>query len=440
MRLKFLSVAMGLTALASLSVAQMTHAANLSEIHQMALENDAEYAAAKQAYLAGIEALPQGKALLRPTVSLTAAAYRNHLDPTPGASSDYNNHTYSLRLTQPLYRKQNLEEYEQSKLATLFAEQQFSLATQELALRVARGYFDVLLAQDNLAAAEAQKQALYEQLAQARKSFEVGAATIVDAHEAQARYDVARSQEIAALNDLEVRRSALEKIIGRPVPTLDEVLPGKPMDLPVPNEIAAWVKQAAENSLAVHSAQTALESAQREVGKQKGGHHPTLDLVASYTGRGATNSSATSPDSKAGVLGLEFNLPLYQGGATSSLVRQALANQEKARHDLETARRDSVQAARESFLGVVSGDAQVQALEAALISSQSQLKSTKLGLEVGVRTRVDLINAQQQLDSTQRGIASARYQTLLAGLQLKAAAGTLSVEDLKALDAWLKKP
>lgn len=412
------------------------NAANLSEIHQLARDNDAIYAAAKEAYRAGQEALPQGKALLRPTISLSGYLRQNDTETSTPSSANYSSRGYGLSLTQPIYRKQNLESYEQAKLAVLLAEQQLSLADQDLVLRVAQAYFDVLLAQDNLSSAQAQKQAFAEQLAQARKSFEVGAATIVDTHEAQARYDLATSQEIAAGNDLEVKRRALERLIAREAPELDRLKDATRIPLPTPNAMDAWVKQAQENNLAVLTSQTALETARREVERQRGGHYPNLDLVASYSD--SRKSNLGTLDSKTGVVGLELNLPLYQGGAVSSRVRQAIANQEKARYDLDNARRQSTLSARQAFLGVVSGDAQVKALEQALVSSESQLKSTKLGLEVGVRTRVDVLNAQQLVYSTQRDLASARYQTLLAGLQLKAAAGTLGVDDLKALDALLK--
>jgi outer membrane protein len=200
----------------------------------------------------------------------------------------------------------------------------------------------------------------------------------------------------------------------------------------------AWVKQAEDNSLAVLTGQTALESARREVDRQRGGHYPNLDLTASYSDNRNASTGLVTTNTQSAVLGLELGWVLYQGGAVSSRVRQAIANQEKARYDLDNARRESTLNARQAFLGVVSGDAQVKALEQALVSSESQLKSTKLGLEVGVRTRVDVLNAQQLVYSTQRDLASARYQTLLAGLQLKAAAGTLGMDDLRALDALLK--
>jgi outer membrane protein len=424
--------------LATLLLAPPAWAANasLSAVYQLARANDAEYAAAQESFKAGQEKIPQGRAGLLPTVNLSANARYNESHVSTLPSKDYNSSAVALTLTQPIYRKQNLAAYEQAKVQALLAEQQLKLAEQKLLLAVAKAYFDVLQAQDVLATAQAQKQAYAEQLAQARKSFEVGAATITDTHEAQARYDLTTAQEIAARNDLEVKRRVLEKFINSESPELARLGDGIKLSKPEPNNMDAWIKQAEEDGLLVHLNQSAVELARREVERQRGGHLPTLDLSASYSD--SRNPSSTIPSSRSGAVGLEFGWLLYQGGAVDSRVREAVALQEKARHDLDSARRQSRLDARQGFLGVLSGDAQVTALEQALVSSEAQLKSTKLGLEVGVRTRVDVLNAQQQLFTTKRDLAAARYQTLLAGLQLKAAAGSLKEEDLKAVDALLK--
>ncbi len=426
MRLKLL-VTLCATALASSGVL----GANLNDIYQLARANDAEFASAQASYRAGMEKLPQGKALLRPSIGFSANLRENDTD----SAGSYGSHQYGLSLSQPLFRKQNLETYEQTKLQVQQAEQTLKVAEQNLQLRVAQAYFAVLQAQDVLATAQAQKQAFAEQLAQARKSFEVGVVTITDTHEAQARYDLTNAQEIAAQNDLEVKRRSLEKYINSESPELARLSEAARLALPEPNNMDAWVKQAESDSLLVALSQIAQEVARREVSKQKGGHLPTLDLAASYGGnRNATLTGST----KAGYIGLEFALPLYQGGATESRVRESIALQDKARSDLDNARRQARLDARQGFLGVISGEAQAKALEQALVSSEAQLRSTKLGLEVGVRTRVDVLNSQQQLYSTRRDLAAARYQTLVAGLQLKAAAGILNEDDLKAVDTLLK--
>ena len=416
--------------------------ANLGAVYQLARDNDAKLAAAREAQKAGQEKIPQGRAGLLPAINLSANARRTDPESSAAGANNnaYNSRGFSLSLVQPIYRKQNLETYEQAKLQATLSDQELRLAEQDLILRTASAYFDVLQAQDALATAQAQKQAFTEQLAQARKSFEVGAATITDTHEAQARFDLTVAQEIAAQNDLEVKRRSLEKIINQEAPKLAQLFDVAKMPLPEPANMDAWVKQAEEGSLSVVLNQTGLEVARREVERQRGGHWPTLDLSASYSdNRNATVGASTGVNTKSAVLGVELGWVLYQGGAIDARVREAVANQEKARFDLEDARRQARLDARQGFLGVLSGDAQVRALEQALVSSEAQLKSTKLGLEVGVRTRVDVLNAQQQVFTTRRDLSAARYKTLLAGLQLKGAAGTLSEEDIKALDALLKE-
>jgi len=412
--------------------------ANLGGIYQLAREKDSRLAAAREARRASQEKIPQGKAGLLPTLNL-AANLRQNDTRTTLSSNDYASRGLSLSLVQPIYRKQNLESYEQAKLQALLGDQQLRLAEQELLLRTATAYFDVLQAQDTLATAQAQKAAYAEQLAQARKSFEVGAATITDTHEAQARFDLTVAQEIAALNDLEVKRRALEKIISQESPSLARLAEGVKMPLPEPASMEAWVKQAEEGGLGVVLNQSGFELARREVERQRGGHLPTLDLSASYANNHNAALGGGTTNSRSGIIGFELGWVLYQGGGIDSRVREAVANQEKARFDLDEARRQARMEARQGFLGVLSGDAQVKALEQAMVSSEAQLKSTKLGLEVGVRTRVDVLNAQQQVFTTRRDLAAARYKTLLAGLQLKAAAGALGENDLNALDALLRE-
>ncbi len=417
-------------------------AENLSEIYRLALANDPVYAAAREAYRASQEKLPQARATLLPSLGLSAFARNTDIEVSGASTSNTSNqpYGYGLSLTQPIYRKQNLETLAQARLMVTQAEQQLRQAEQQLLLRVAQAYFDVLLAQDNLATAQAQKQAFAEQLAQARKAFEVGAATIVDSHEAQARYDLALAQEIAAANELEVKRRALERLINREMPRLATLKTPAALPTPNPAAIEAWVRQAEEQGLGVLLNQSALEIARREVERQRGGHYPTLDLTAQYTDtrRTSTLPGTGTINQRNGTIGVEFNLPLYQGGGTDARVREAAANLERARFELDNARREAALQARQAYLGVVSGEARAKAMEQALVSNEAQLRSTKLGLEVGVRTRVDVLNAEQQRFTTLRDLAAARYQVLLAGLQLKAAAGQLGEDDLKAIDALLK--
>ena len=420
-------------------------AADLLEVYREAVVRDAQYASAKAAYSAAQEKLPQGRAGLLPSVSLSANSTYNDRDfqsrGAPGTpSAQFNSNAVSVTATQPLYRKQNFVVYEQSKLQVAQAETQFRSAGQDLILRVAQAYFDVLLAENNVQLAAAQKAAIAEQLAQAKRNFEVGTATITDTHEAQARFDLLAAQEIAAINDLEIRRRALEQITGRPTATLKPVGEKLGLKLPEPNAMDSWVEAASANSPQVAVQQTALDIAAQEVERNRGGHYPTIDLVATYsdTGQGAGTFGGSGFDVTTKSLGLQLALPLYQGGGQQSRVREALANQDKAREDLENTRRSVALVTRQAFLGVTSGIAQVKALEQALTSTQSQVDSTKLGQEVGVRTGVDVLNAQQQLYSARRDLYSARYNYLLSHLRLKAAAGTLAEEDLKAVNDTLR--
>jgi outer membrane protein len=425
----------------------LARAADLVEIYRDAQSQDAAFASAQAAYRAAQEKLPQGRALLLPTVNLGANTTYNDVDTTyrsPSAgltsgSRSYNSSGYTLSLNQPLYRKQNFAQYQESKSFVAQAEAQFAIARQDLVLRVAQAYFDVLLAQDNVALSGAQKSAISEQLAQAKRNFEVGTATITDTHEAQARFDLTTAQEIAAQNDLEVKRSVLQRIVSKPPEKLSPLGEKLPLKLPEPNDMEQWVANAEQQNLQLRVQRAALDIAAQEVERNRGGRYPTLDLVASYSDNSAGGGSFGGVDSNSTAIGLQLNLPVYAGGALTSRVREAMANQEKARQDAEDARRQVDLQTRQSFLGVKSGAAQVKALEQALVSNQSSLDSTRLGLEVGVRTGVDVLNAQQQLYSARRDLAQARYNYILSQLRLRAAVGTLGEPDLAQVNEWLAR-
>ena len=411
-------------------------AANLVDIYGEAKQQDAAFASARAAYQAGLEKLPQGLSQLLPTVSLGANVTSNDVS-SPSASRQYGSQGYSLSLSQPIYRKQNLTQYEQAKTQVGVAEAQLAVARQDLIMRVAQAYFDVLLAQDNVQLAGAQKTAIAEQLEQAKRNFEVGISTITDTHEAQARFDLATAQEIAAKNDLEIKKRALQQIIGR-IPESLNALSGKlALKQPEPNDMAKWVEAAEQQNLQLQIQRASQEIANLEVEKNRAGHHPTVDLVASY-GESNNPSYLLSGTTTSQSVGVQFNLPLYQGGLVNSRIREAVANQEKARQDVEQTRRQVALQSNQAFLGVTNGVAQVKALEQALVSSQSMLESTRIGQEVGVRTSVDVLNAQQQLFSAKRDLSQARYNTLLNQIRLKLATGTLGEEDVQQINQWLE--
>lgn len=422
-------------------------AADLVEMFRLAQDADTVYGAARSTWTAAQEKIPQGRAGLLPQAQVTASTQYNDRnlqfrDPrSAGAVQQFNSNVVTLSITQPIYRRQNQVVFAQAQTQVEQADSQFAQAAQDLMLRVSQAYFDTLLAHDQVAFAQAQKEAIGQQLEQAKRNFEVGTATITDTHEAQARYDLTTSTEIAARNDLEIKQRTLEQIIGRVAPPLAPLGPGFTLVNPEPANVDAWVKESGQNNLQVRVAEASLAFANQEIERNRGGHYPTLDAVASYSdaGTGAGQLTGLGNDQKSTVIGLQLAVPIFQGGLTNSRIREALANADRARQDLENARRTAQLNVRQSFLGVTNGLAQVRALEAALVSSQSSLDSTRLGQEVGVRTQVDVLNAQQQLFSARRDLAQARYNYILSLLRLKAAVGRLAVDDVAAINQWLNR-
>ncbi len=420
-------------------------AQDLQQVYRDAKSYDAQYASARYALQAGLEKLPQGRALVLPSLNLSASTNNQRIDShsqTVGVSDfvrDARSYGYALSFSQPLYRPQNNASYDQAEYQVKQAEAVFGQASQDLILRVAQAYFDVLAAQDTLALVRAQKAAISEQLAQAKRNFEVGTATITDTHEAQARFDLAVAQEISAQNDLDAKYRALQQITGKEYGALKPLRVEVKLSSPEPNRMATWVDLSEKQSYPVLIQDAARAIAALEAKKQSAGHLPTLDLVASYgyTDQSASAIAAAASTFTSTSFGLQFALPLYQGGAINSRVREAAANLQKATEDLENARRGSALSTRQSYLAVINGIAQIAALEQALISSQSALDSNKLGYEVGVRINIDVLNAQQQLFSTRRDLAVARYNTITNHLRLKSAAGALREDDLEEVNRAL---
>jgi outer membrane protein len=424
-------------------------AEDLIQIYRDAVANDPTLAQARATWDATQEALPQARAGLLPAVTLQGNANRQnfheklHTDPNISFSTTFSQYNYTVSASQPLFRKQNLVAYDQAKQTVGQSDYTLGSAQQDLIVRVAQAYFDVLLAQFTIELTESQKAAVSENLAQAKRNFEVGTATITDTNDAQAKYDQIVAQELSAQNDLDNKIAALRAIIGRQPKDLKRVGGRYEPQLPTPNAIDAWVEMGLRDNLQVRVAQSNYDIAQLEVDRQRAGHYPTLDLVASfnqgYAGASAT-TSLTAPaayDQRLGVVGLQLNVPLYLGGSIDSKVRQAVANLEGARQNLEAARRSAQLSTQTAFTGVTSGFAQIKALEQALVSAQVSYDSTKVGLEVGVRTNLDVLNQQQQVYQTRFNLAQAYYNFLISSLRLKQAVGTLTEGDLEQINRRL---
>ena len=421
-------------------------AQSLLEVYRDARNYDAQFASARYALQAGLEKLPQGRALILPTLNLVANTLGSRFDANshndaviPSFKRDFTQTGFTLTLTQPVYRPQNWLQYEQGELQVRQAEAVFGQAAQDLIVRVAQAFFDVLAAQDTLALVRAQKAAISEQLAQAKRNFEVGTATITDTHEAQARYDLTAAQEIQAQNDVDTKIRALQQLTGKEYSTLKGLRPDIKLSPPNPNNMQNWVDISERSSYPVLIQEAGTRIADLEAKRTRAAHLPTVDFVASQFMQTQSGSAVAGvgSDLSQSTISLQLAVPLYAGGSLTSREREAAANYEKARQDLENARRSSALSTRQFFLLVANGIAAVGALEQALVSSQSALDSNKLGYEVGVRINIDVLNAQQQLFSTRRDLAVARYNTITNHLRLKSAVGSLSESDIEEVNRAL---
>ena len=418
---------------------------SLLDIYHQALAHDPTLASALSANKAAQEIIEQGKALYRPTVNFSADANttQSHIrylsgTPPPGSSS-FENLKVTIEARQPIYRKQNLVEMDQAITQVSLADKQYHLSQQDLILRSTQAYFDVLIAQDKIGLINAQKAAILSQLDQAKATFEVGTATITDVNEAQARYDLIIAQGIAAVNEFEIAKRSVEAITGE-LPTKLATVKADIQVTQLSQTMQDWQKVGLQNNLNIQIQQDALKLAEQEVERANAGHLPTLDAVASVGdsyANGSPSVFSTGNDLKSATIGLQLQIPLYAGGAITSKARQAVLNKQKAQDDVDIARRNTDLETQRAYLNLGTTIAQVKALEQALTSSQSQLDSTKLGYEVGVRTSVDVLNAQQQLFSAKRDLLQARYNYLVNIIRLKAASGLVSEPDLQDINQQL---
>lgn len=440
-----LPLSAALATLFAAAIALPAHGQSLIELYDAARGYDATYQGARAQYDANLARAAQAKAGILPAVGLSANATATHQELSTdnlAITRGIPTQAAGINATQPLYRPANWATYEQSKRQLDIAEDVLKIAEQDLVVRVSQAYFDVLSSQDSLALVRAQKIGVAEQLASAKRNFEVGTSTITDTREAQARYDLVLAQEIAAENDLQVKKIVLDQLVGRtgtqPIPL------AAPVALPTvqPADINAWVTQADEVHPAIDQARLGLEVAKLEVEKAQAGHKPTLDAQLGYNATNNPNGSTTSTTTgkvrvNAASIALVFNMPLFAGYATENRVKETLALEENSRQTLESTRRSVSQSTRSAYLGLISGAGQVKALEAAEASSQSALDANRLGYQVGVRINIDVLNSQAQLFQTKRDLAVARYSVLVGNLKLRQANGTLSADDLQAINDTL---
>ncbi|WP_218192548.1 TolC family outer membrane protein [Pseudomonas sp. Irchel s3h17] len=414
------------------------HDSDLLQTYQQALLHDAQYAAAKANQRVGQEQWIQGRAWLLPQVSLDAQSHWMESDYQVAAGNIQQrrqNRSYGIQLIQPVFRWQNWVQFQQGGLQRALAQIHLQNAGQTLLLRVAQTYFEVLNATDVLEAIQDLRTADAEQLASARKNFELGNVSIADVHEAQASFDRTTAQLIKARSDLELARFALARITGQHPGTLRGLSDDLPLVSPQPAEIDAWIRAAQRYSLDVQAQELLLGIADTEVRIRKAEHLPSVDLVISQNMQ--QNPNANTEHADISSIGLRLSMPLYSGGRIGSAAREALALHEQTEFELEDARRAAALAAREAWSGVMDGMAQVKALEAAKASARLAVASNQLGYKVGVRVGIDVLEVQSKFSDIVQQLSRARYDTLLAQLRLKAVVGVLNQDDIVEVNAML---
>lgn len=422
-------------------VCRNTVAADLVEVYQMAESSDPVYSQSVAAYEATLEAKPQARALLLPTVSLNANTATNDQDISTSSGTSpgevgFNSHGYSLDISQPVFRYDRYLSLQQADSQIQQAQAELDAALQDLVIRVSERYFDALAAIDNLNFVQAEKTSLGRQLEQAKQRFEVGLIAITDVHEAQAGYDRSVANEILAENLIDNTREALREVTGNYLTDLAPLGETMPLVTPEPAVIEKWTQISQQQNLQVIAAKNQLETTRQEIKIQQSGHLPTLDIVANkgYSSSGGRFGGAQIHTT---TIGLELNVPLFEGGLVNSRTREAHSLYNQAFQRLEETYRAAQRQTREAYLGVISGISQVKALAQSVISSESALEATQAGFEVGTRTTVDVVASQRVLLQAKRDYARARYDYILNTLRLKSAAGTLTPEDLQEITRWL---
>jgi outer membrane protein len=421
------------------------HADDLLTVYRKALKQDTVIEAAKYALEAAEQKWPQARAGLLPTLNWSANKAKQsgtsafaEAEPVDRA---VRNNGWTLQLTQALFRPGNWVAYSQAGAQVRQAQAQYTQAQQELILRVAQSYFDVVVANESVQVAWAQDNSVAKQLELAKRNFQVGTSTVTDVHEAQSRYDLSKAQRIGAVNDLEAKQAELERILGEMPKSLAPLQNTAIAPLPSPPDLTSWSLKAKEQHPLVQIAIEAKEVADREITKNQTAHLPTLDLTATRSSNFSSGSLSSPTDletrTKSHQLSLQLVVPLYSGGATHARVQESVASLKKAHAELEGARRQAATLARQAFSGVMNGQAQIEALTSAVESSKSSVNANKIGYKIGTRINIDVLNAEQQLFAAMRDLSKARVETFMQGLRLKASIGTLNEADVETLNASL---
>ena len=435
----------------ALSFCGMAQGQSLLELYDAARGFDANYQSVQAQFEATRLRSAQAQSKLGPTGSLNVNVSKNNIsyDPSKTLPNDtsftrfYGSNTATVVGSQPLYRPGDKAEVAQSSLQMQAVEEQLAAAEQDLMVRVSQAYFDVLASLDTLAFVQAQKAAVAEQLASAKRNFEVGTATITDTREAQAGFDLVTAQEIGAQNDLQVKKLALDQVVGKMGTQPKTMLAKAEPSALIPAQVEEWVSLSSEKNPALRQAAIGLKVTELETQKAKAALKPTVDMQLSHTFSNNTNASSSGAvpfgaTSNITTGALVLSWPFYTGNALDNRVRETLSLTQKAQADLDAATRTVAQNTRAAFFGVVSGVSQVKALQAAVESSKVALEANKLGYTVGVRINMNVLDAQSKLFDTRAKLAKARYDVLMGHLRLRQVSGTLQLQDLQGINNLLE--
>lgn len=381
----------------------------------------------------------QGRSYLLPQIQAYGSESKYYYDSAPPYYEDFNSESMGVSLKQPLFNVPRFYEYRQHNVRKSIGDVKFVSAEQDLMLRVAEAYFRVLAAENLRELIEVEKKAVLEQGEQARRMFKAGIATITDVHDAEARYDSVRAREIEARSNLDIKMLALKKIVGADtdVGGLNLLKEDVPLRVPEPQRLENWVETAKKNHPLLKSYAYQISYQEAELRKNQGQHWPSVDLVGGYNKTNTNNTLQTQRISY-GSVGVQVNLPVFSGGYTAAKVKESRATLGQARKEYENALADITQKLSESFFGIRDNLSKIDALQAASRSAATSLKSNKMSLLAGVRTTIDVLNSERDLQDVRIRLLQARYDCLLNIVRLKAYAGTISDEDLLEINDWLQ--
>lgn len=414
-------------------------AMDLVEAYARAKDHDPLFGASVYEHEAAKTLPAQGRAYLLPQIQASGTKTKFHYDSAPYSTyyGDFNSQTMGTSLKQPIFNVPRFYEYRQHKIRKKIGDERFASAEQELILRLAEAYFTGLAARNFLILVDAEKQSISGEREQARKRFQAGVATITDVHDAEARYDSVMAKEIEAKNELDIRMQALKRIVGTEPGVLSPLKENVPLGVPEPDSLEGWIEKAKKNHPTLKAYAHQVDYQEAEIKKNNGQHWPSLDLVGGYN-KTNTNNAVKIPNASYGTVGVQVNLPIFNGGYTVAKGKEARAVLGKVKKEYENALADVTQKLSEAFLGVRSNIKKIAALLAANKSAATSLDSNRMSLLAGVRTTIDVLNAERELQQVRTRLLKARYDSLLNIVRLKAHAGTLSEDDLLEINQWLQ--